>query len=452
MKVVHYLFGLPPVRIGGVPKYAIDLMRSQREAGFEVKMLIPGSFTSFHRDKVRIVKWKKVNKIPCFRIMNAQYVPNGFGIAYPEAFMKECDVDVYVKWLELVKPDMLHIHSLMGLHIELLRAAKQMNIPILYVTHDYFGLCPKIDLLKGTMPCLDKGWENCEKCCIKAYTLKRLKLEQSPYYWVYCHCKKIMTLVHKVKIILGGKEKVITEGTATNCDKLMQYKKLQQYYHECFQLVDIFHFNSKQSRMVYEERLGYMPGEVIPITNLGINDRRNLRSYGATLRLGYLGSAMPLKGYNYLLEALELLYKSGRQNFILNTYVEEGNDLPFVYNHTKFSRKEQDSVYGSMDLLIVPSICQETFGMVVLEALSYGIPVLVSENVGARMLLEDNPGVGIIFSLKDQDLLNHLIRIYDDRDLLKEMNNKIVNCDISFSYEEHMKHVEEMYDICRKSV
>jgi len=40
-----------------------------------------------------------------------------------------------------------------------------------------------------------------------------------------------------------------------------------------------------------------------------------------------------------------------------------------------------------MDVLAVPSSWMETFGMVVLEALSCGVPVIVTEKVGAKDII-----------------------------------------------------------------
>ena len=56
-----------------------------------------------------------------------------------------------------------------------------------------------------------------------------------------------------------------------------------------------------------------------------------------------------------------------------------------------------------MDLLIVPSLGLETFGMVVLEAFSFGVPVLMSEHVGAKMLVEEMDNVGMVFSFEKGD-------------------------------------------------
>ena len=45
-------------------------------------------------------------------------------------------------------------------------------------------------------------------------------------------------------------------------------------------------------------------------------------------------------------------------------------------------------------MLVAPSVWHETFGFTVLEALSYGIPVVISGTVGAKDILA--PGAGIV--------------------------------------------------------
>ena len=57
---------------------------------------------------------------------------------------------------------------------------------------------------------------------------------------------------------------------------------------------------------------------------------------------------------------------------------------------------ELEAVFAETDLLVVPSICPETFGYVVLEALSCGVPVLLSGNVGARDILAQGAGIVIV--------------------------------------------------------
>lgn len=47
------------------------------------------------------------------------------------------------------------------------------------------------------------------------------------------------------------------------------------------------------------------------------------------------------------------------------------------------------------DILVTPSVWNETFGYTVIEALSYGVPVIVSSHVGAKDIVP--AGAGIIF-------------------------------------------------------
>ena len=45
------------------------------------------------------------------------------------------------------KPDVIHIHTFMGLYAEFLEAAKQLQIKTVFTTHDYYAICPKGNML-----------------------------------------------------------------------------------------------------------------------------------------------------------------------------------------------------------------------------------------------------------------------------------------------------------------
>lgn len=52
--------------------------------------------------------------------------------------------------------------------------------------------------------------------------------------------------------------------------KMNAYESLMEYYKECFELVDCFHFNSEGSKGVYTTRIPDINGMVIPISHCGI--------------------------------------------------------------------------------------------------------------------------------------------------------------------------------------
>ena len=63
--------------------------------------------------------------------------------------------------------------------------------------------------------------------------------------------------------------------------------------------------------------------------------------------------------------------------------------------HERYVYDELNEIFEITDLLVAPSIWFETFGYVVLEALSFGVPVLVSGNVGAKDIIPEGGGIVI---------------------------------------------------------
>ena len=63
------------------------------------------------------------------------------------------------------KPDVLHLHTLMGIPEEAIRFFKEKGVRIVYTSHDYFGICPKVNFIneKGTL-CEGPNAVRCAKC------------------------------------------------------------------------------------------------------------------------------------------------------------------------------------------------------------------------------------------------------------------------------------------------
>ena len=74
--------------------------------------------------------------------------------------------------------------------------------------------------------------------------------------------------------------------------------------------------------------------------------------------------------------------------------------------------------YVASDVLVLPSE-YETFGLVVSEAMTCGLPVVVSDQVGARYDLVDGYGTGWVYPARDVDALAKILReILPDGELL----------------------------------
>jgi glycosyltransferase involved in cell wall biosynthesis len=95
------------------------------------------------------------------------------------------------------------------------------------------------------------------------------------------------------------------------------------------------------------------------------------------------------------------------------------------------------------DLLIVPSIWFETFGFIVAEALSYGVPVLCSDTVGAQILVSPE----MVYHGKT-GLYEKLKEILNDPGLLEKENARILAGSALESVESHAKKIIDLYKSC----
>jgi glycosyltransferase involved in cell wall biosynthesis len=192
--------------------------------------------------------------------------------------------------------------------------------------------------------------------------------------------------------------------------------------------------------------LGEVQGAVIDITNDDIHDDRVEKQYGDVLQLGYIGGNAQHKGFYFMADRLQQIYDGGKREFVCHTFMlEDAAEYPFVVNHGPYQYGEQKEIFKSIDVLVVPSKCRETYGMVVLEAISNGVPVLVSEYVGAKTLIKRFPGIGKIFSLQGDDFVNVIQDIYNNRRKLGEMNKEILRIPFDFDMKKHAAKIEELY-------
>ena len=58
MRILHYIHGLPPVKVGGLIRYAVDLAIGQAENGQETILLFPGPI-ALKKASVSIKRWKR---------------------------------------------------------------------------------------------------------------------------------------------------------------------------------------------------------------------------------------------------------------------------------------------------------------------------------------------------------------------------------------------------------
>ena len=209
----------------------------------------------------------------------------------------------------------------------------------------------------------------------------------------------------------------------------------------------MIHFNSCVTETVYKSFFTPKDSVVLSITHSNIDKIKgayasNPKTEGSVLNILYLAPAKPFKGYTVLKSALDDLWNEGVRNFKLSTYGDI-NEIPeyMTNNRNGYSYDELGEILRKANLLVAPSVWYETFGFTVLEALSCGVPVLVSDRVGAKDLITDN---GIIVEAGNIEALKSAIK-----SLTPERITKLKNAARKFQYYSWDEFVCKNYDLYR---
>lgn len=183
MNILHYTLGLPPERTGGMTKYATDLMTVQSKSD-DVFLLYPGRNNRFSNKRI-ICTNAPYRKIRVYEICNPVMMPLLYGIANPSDILddkKGFRSDILQKFYDEVRPDIFHIHTWMGMPPELMLFFKSKGVNIVYTSHDYYGLCAKVNFIneEGKL-CPQPSEQLCSKCNAQAPPKVFLKLRNTHF-------------------------------------------------------------------------------------------------------------------------------------------------------------------------------------------------------------------------------------------------------------------------------
>lgn len=419
MNIVHYSLGLPPFRGGGMTKFVLDLMIQQKKNNNSVCLLWPGEFSLLHKDS-HVKKCKEHKGIENYRIINSNPVSYDEGIIEINNFINEGNLEEYLLFFDLIKPDILHIHTFMGLQKNMLVAAKLKNIRVIYSSHDFFLLCPKLTMFRNNKICdCVKEQTHCDECNQTALSIKQLMLLQSNSYRLIKENSIVKYARKKHRNnFLNNKNNSKTNNRINNIEK---YYELRKYYCSLLDYVDCIHYNSKLSKRVYEKYIGERNNTIINLSHLDITDNRKIKEFENKIRITYLGNQSSGKGYFLLIDTLDKLYKE--KEFELNITFTPEEERSYINILDQYDYKHLEQVFDKTDVLIAPSLFYDTFGFVVPEAISYGVPVIISNNVGAIDVVKES--AGIVFDSNDNTALYNVLKNLT-AEKLKDMNDYIL--------------------------
>jgi len=143
--------------------------------------------------------------------------------------------------------------------------------------------------------------------------------------------------------------------------------------------------------------------------------------------IGFVGELHPRKGVHVLVEALAGVKAEGELVLIGNgddEYTEELREAAAQVTHPVHFlgfRDDVQELYRWIDVLVLPSLNFESFGMVIVEAMRDGIPVICSDFGGMKEVVADQETGFVVPAGDAQALGKCLDRLLGDADLRQQM-------------------------------
>jgi glycosyltransferase involved in cell wall biosynthesis len=168
----------------------------------------------------------------------------------------------------------------------------------------------------------------------------------------------------------------------------------------------------------------------------------------STFRVLFVGAISLQKGVQYLLEAFKRFNLPDVELVLVGgSFPDSQAFLPQyegLYRHIPFVPQEQlVEIYNAASVFVLPSL-QDGFGMVVYEAAACGLPVIITENVGAD--IRDGQD-GFVVPIRDPDALaDRLLRLYRDDKLRRAMGQSAHDYVQQFTWEAYQQQVIAHYD------
>ncbi len=200
----------------------------------------------------------------------------------------------------------------------------------------------------------------------------------------------------------------------------------------------------------------FFPGRYIIIPN-GVDINRfkpeieSLPELEGRFNILFVGRFESRKGLKYLLSAFPMI-KREVPDARLVVVGSGGFEVPQKYINDIILRKSVPpslipQFYASSDVFCSPATGNESFGIVLLEAMASGVPVVASSIPGYRCVIKDD-STGILVERENpRAIASAIIKLAGDRDLREKMGKRGREYAIGFSWERITHKIETVYKL-----
>lgn len=384
MKIIFLVHQFYPEFHGGTEKIIFNNALMAQKNGFKVKVITYSFYNDSFYDHENMGIYSKEFAYQGIPVLAFKYKNQ------PVDINIELDNQILYVFAQSIidaeTPDIIHVGHPMRVH-EFVRAAKDKNIPYIITLTDFFLLCPKV-ILAPDNNSLCSGPRNGTACKVLCKEFNEVFIQKR---------------LHEAYQILSNSKIIISPSN------FVAQKFKQEFDNIDVRIINhgIRYKNIQQNNYVYKK--------------------------GNIFTFGYAGNLAYHKGVHILLKAFSeiddenlrlAIYGSGLDEFVYKLKEIVGNDHRVTF-HGSYAAEQLGDIFTEIDVLITPSICYESYSLVLHEALASNVPVIAS-NLGGMAESMINGSNGFTFRPGDpEDLKSKMNIIINNPEILNEIKKFI---------------------------
>ena len=409
MRILYVTAGYPPESLGGVELHIAGLARAAAAAGDEPLVLARSGRPGLPHLGVLD---ETIEGVPVTRLGNTFEDATTFERLYDHPGL----ADAVGEQVRRLAPDVVHIHHLTCLSVGVIDRCRALGVPVVMTLHDFWmgcprgqritaglDLCPEIKLGK-CLPCLRELWP---------HVLGRGRAPDAPAEERDAGDMALLEAYHgRIHQVLGLVDQLITPSA------FMQ----RMYAAYGVEAARIRVVENGLPRARWAAALAAAP--------------RRVRGDGGRLRVGFIGSVLPSKGAHLAVAAVKRL--GDPLGIALEVW---GEVLPFHHDRGYGQRLQQQmagfesaitlkgpyanedlpGILAGLDVVVVPSIWYEAYGLTIREAFLAGVPVVTADHGAMAEAVRDGE-TGLLFRAGDSaSLADALRRLADSPELRRRL-------------------------------
>ena len=392
LRVLHAIHDFLPRHRAGSEIYAFELAR--RLAGRHHVWVLCAE-----TDPARAhgtVTWRAYDGLPVVELVN-----NWAFATFEETYRSPLVNDRIRHVLAAIRPDVVHVHNLLNLSMDLPALARAQGAAIAATLHDYTLVCPsggqRVHESESHV-CASIDTARCARCFPESPFHALMAVSRLARPAGLAMAGAAARRVRRVVPRLAGAMADLARRApgpplgATDLDRRLEYAS------RVYEQIDLFVAPSAALGREFA-RLG-LPPEKIQVSDYGLPrlEARRQASTDGRLRIGFIGTLVWHKGAHVLVDAVRRLPADRIDVRIhgdpeaFSSYVgrlrtaAEGLPVRFM---GPFDSARAGAVYGDLDVLVVPSLWPENSPLVIHEAFMAGVPVVGARQGGIPELVTD---------------------------------------------------------------